>query len=75
MYQFLKEYLLLIDVLAILCRNASINIGRISHVSGSESVPSGSRFKRSGGACLSPLYTSNWLVSELRHLAILSNST
>jgi hypothetical protein len=32
------------------------------------------RFKRSGGACLSPSYISDWLFSESRHLAILSNS-
>jgi hypothetical protein len=30
-------------------------------------------FERSGGACLSPSYTSDWLFRELRHLAILSN--
>jgi hypothetical protein len=41
---------------------------------GSESVPSRSRFKRSGGACLSPLYTSDWLFSKLRHLGMLINS-
>ncbi len=40
----------------------------------SESVPSGSRFERSGGACLSPSYTGDWLFSKLRHLAILSDS-
>jgi hypothetical protein len=43
-------------------------------MSESKSVPSGSRFKRSGGACLSPTYTGNWLFSETRHLAILSDS-
>jgi hypothetical protein len=43
-------------------------------MSGSESVPSGSRFKRSGGACLSPSYTSDWIFSKSRHLAILSDS-
>jgi hypothetical protein len=43
-------------------------------MSGSKFVPSGCIFKRSGGACLSPSYTSDWLISELRHLAILSNS-
>jgi hypothetical protein len=42
-------------------------------MSGSKSVPSRSIFKRSGGACLSPLYTSDWLFSESPHLAILSN--
>jgi hypothetical protein len=30
--------------------------------------------KRSGGACLSPSYTGDWLFSELHHLAILSDS-
>jgi hypothetical protein len=39
-------------------------------VSGSKSVSSGSRFERSGGAGLSPSFTSNWRVSELHHLAI-----
>ncbi len=43
-------------------------------MSGSESVPSGSRLKRSGGVCLSPTYTGDWLISKSRHLAILSNS-
>ncbi len=62
------------DVLAFLRRNASINPWSISHVSGSESVPSGSRFERSGGACLSPSYTGYWLFSKSRHLAILSDS-
>jgi hypothetical protein len=42
--------------------------------SGSESVSSGSRFKRSDGAYLSPSYTSDWLFSKSHHLAILSNS-
>ncbi len=55
-------------------RNASIDSWRVSHVSGSESVPSGSRFKRSGGACLSLSYTGDWLFSKLGHLAILSDS-
>jgi hypothetical protein len=36
---------------------------------------SGSRLKRSGGGCLSPSYTSNWLFNKSHHLAILSNST
>ncbi len=62
------------DALAILCRSASINSWRVSRVSGSESVHSGSRFKRSGGACLSPSYTGNWLFHKSRHLAILSDS-
>jgi hypothetical protein len=39
-------------------------------VSGSKSVSSESRFKRSGGVSLSPSYTSDWCVSKLRHLAI-----
>ncbi len=43
-------------------------------MSGSESVPSGSRFKRSGGACLSPTYTGDWLFSKSRRLVILSDS-
>ncbi len=42
---------------------------------GSESIPHGSRFKRSVGVSLLPLYTSNWLFSKSRHLAILSDST
>ncbi len=67
-------YCWIIDALAILRRNTSIHIWCISHVSESKSVPSGSRFKWSGGACLSLPYTSNWLVSKSRHLAILSNS-
>ncbi len=37
-------------------------------------IQSGSRFKRSGVACLSPSYTGNWVFSKLGHLAILSNS-
>jgi hypothetical protein len=80
-YEFLQKYLLdpkdllLDDALAYLCGNASIDICCISHVSGSKSVPSGSRFERSGGACLSPLYTSGWLVSKpALHLAMLSDS-
>ncbi len=43
-------------------------------MSGSKSVPFGSRFKRSGGVCLSPTYTGNWLFRELHHLVILSDS-
>jgi hypothetical protein len=80
-YEFLSKYLLdptdllFKDTLAFLCGNAGIDLWRISHMSGSKSVPSRSRFERSGGACLSPSYTSDWLFSELRHLAILSNST
>ncbi len=54
--------------------NACIDLSCISHLSGSKSVPSGSKFERSGGACLSPTYTSGWLFSKSRHLAILSDS-
>jgi hypothetical protein len=66
--------LLFDDALAFLRGNAGIDLSHVSHVSGSKSVPSESRFERSGGACLSPSYTSDWLFSKLRHLAILSNS-
>jgi hypothetical protein len=62
------------DALAFLGVHAGIDLCRISHLSGSKSVSSGSRFERSGGAYLSPSYTGDWLFSELRHLAILSNS-
>ncbi len=65
--------LLFDDALAFLCGNAGIDLWCVSHVSGSKSVPSGSRFERSGGACLSPSYTRDWLFSKFRHLAILSN--
>jgi hypothetical protein len=44
------------------------------YTSGSESVPSRSRFKRSGGVCSSPTYTGDWLFSKLHRLAILINS-
>jgi hypothetical protein len=79
-YEFLQKYLLdpkdllLDDALAYLCGNASIDICCVSHMSGSESVPSESRFKRSCGACLSPPYASNWLISKPRRLAILRDS-
>jgi hypothetical protein len=63
------------DLLAASLRgNAGIDLGRVSHMSGSKSVLSGSRFKRSGGVCLSPTYTGDWLFGKLRHLVILSNS-
>ncbi len=62
------------DALAFLCRNASIDSWRVSHVSGSKSVPSGNRFKRSSGVCLSPSYTGDWLFTKSHCLAILSNS-
>jgi hypothetical protein len=79
-YKFLSKYLLdpkdllFDDVLAFLHGNAGIDLWHISHVSGSKSVPSRSRFERSGGACLSPSYTSNWLFSKSRHLPLLSDS-
>jgi hypothetical protein len=43
-------------------------------MSGSKSIPSGSRLNGSHGVCLSPTYTSNWLFSKSLLLAILSNS-
>jgi hypothetical protein len=55
-YEFLSKYLLdpkdllFEDTLAFLCGNAGIDW----LTPGSKSVPSGSRFERSGGACLSP---------------------
>ncbi len=61
-------------LLAFLCGNAGIDLWPVSHTSGSKSVPFGSRFKRSGRACLSPTYIGDWLFSESRHLAILSDS-
>ncbi len=54
--------------------NAGIDLWRVSHTSGSKSVPSRSGFKRSGGACLSPTYTGDWLFIKSHHLVKLSNS-
>ncbi len=63
------------DLLSAFLRgNAGIDLWCVSHTSWSKSAPSGSRFKRSGGVCSSPTYTSNWLFSKLRHLVILSDS-
>ncbi len=56
-------------------RNASINIWCICHLSRSVICSSWSIFKRSSGACLSLLYTSNRHFNKLCHLAILSGDT
>jgi hypothetical protein len=80
-YELLWKYLLDLkdllfdDMLAFLCGNAGIDLRRISHMLGSGSVPHGSRFKRSSGACLSPSYTGDRLFRKSRHLAILSDSS
>ncbi len=76
MYWFLKENISgwIFRALAFLRRNASLNSWCISHVFGSECIPCGSRFEGSAGVSLSPSYTSDWVFSKSRYLAILSDS-